>query len=804
MKISVEWLGEYVDVSAFSVQDLSDRITLSGIEVDDIHTPGERVTKLVVGEVLAVDAMEGSDHLHVTQVSVGAQDTLQIVCGAPNVAQGQKVIVALPGAQLKGTEIKKGSIRGTMSEGMICSLQEIGFDESVVPKKIADGIYVFPADTPVGASVHDLLGLHDGILELDLTPNRADALSMRGMAYETGAILDQTPVFVSPKLEEEPTASIQDYVSVSTESDVDCAVYMMRVVKDVAITESPVWLQKKLMHAGIRPVDLVVDTTNYVMLEYGQPLHGFDYDTFASKQMHVRRARENETMDTLDGTTRTLSPGHLLVTNGDTPVAVAGVMGGLDTHITSKTKTVALEAAIFSPELVRQAAKELNLRSESSSRFEKGVNWSTVQDALDHAASLIAELGGGTVVSGVASSTTLVTENSELSIGLDKINRSLGTALTVSEVEHIFTRLQFPVRVSNERFTVQIPPRRWDLFIEADLLEEVARIYGYHNIAATLPITEGTPALLSDKLRYTRHTERFLEGCGLSQTISYALTTVSESKRFSLLEAAHVDVNWPLSTEHQTLRMNVVAGLLKHVAYNQARSKDRVAFYEIGRVFYGQSEEKLPKETNHLAAVLAGPYSQDSWQGKGQITDFYTLKGIVEGLLDTFELREPVQFVKETQMSAMHPGRIALVQHKGETIGFIGQVHPMVAKEYDISDVYVCELDLDALVEAEKEETIYSPIPRYPGMSRDVAFMVEEGVTHAEIVSVIEAHGGPWLRQVHVFDIYTGDSIEAGKKSVAYSLSFLNPAATLVEEPVQEAFEAVKAALETELGASIR
>ena len=807
MKVSTKWLAEYVDLSALTPKELADKITLSGIEVDDVIERGRSIgkDKLVVGEVLTVEPVEESDHLKLTTVNIGTDTPSQLVCGGPNVAVGQKVIVALPGAELPGGQIKKGSFLGHTSEGMICSLQELNYDDSVIAKEFGEGIYVFPNEVEVGQNAVDALAIDDVVLDFDLTPNRADALSMRGVAYEVAAILDQKPNFDGLEVEEDTSEHVDDYVSVSVEDQEDTPVYKMRIVKDVKITDSPLWMQSKLMNAGIRPMDLVVDTTNYIMLKYGQPLHSFDYDQLGSKEIYVRRANKDEAMKTLDDQTRKLSTDNLVVTNGSEPVALAGVMGGFDSHITKQTTTVALEAAIFSPELVRKTASHLNLRSESSGRFEKGINWATVQEAVDEAAALIARLGNGQVVSGTAQSNDLEVKDVHVSITLGKINRSLGTDLTKEEVVSVFERLQFPVAVSeDERFDVTVPPRRWDISIEADLLEEVARIYGYENIPSTLPEGEATPGTLGEKLSLTRHAKRILEDTGLNEAITYALTTSARSNRFAIKEGKEVSLQWPMSKEHETLRMNLTDSLLEQASYNVARSQSDVALYEFGRVFYGRDDQVLPKEEGHLAGVLVGDYLQSYWNNPEKPVDFFTIKGILETLLDTLGLIKPVIFVKESGLASMHPGRTARLELDGETIGFIGQLHPLAAKDYDLGEAYVFELNFDALVEAEKDETIFNTIPRFPGSTRDVAFVVNEDVPHAEIIAVIEANGGEWLQEITLFDIYMGEHIEDGKKSVGYSLYFQNPQETLVEETVHQAFEQVKEALVKEFSADIR
>lgn len=806
MLVSYNWLKEYVNLDQLTPAELADKITLTGIEVEDVISQGGNLTKIVVGEVLTEEKMEGSDHLHITTVNVGEEEPYQIVCGAPNVAAGQKVIVALPGARLAGgLKIKKSKLRGHVSNGMICSLQELGFSDSVIPKKFADGIYVLPEDAEPGEEVRSYLGMDDVVLDLSITPNRADALSMRGVAYEVGAILNQTPSFPELELKETSDKQAGDLVSVAVEDEKDAPVYKMRIIEGVTVKESPLWLQQKLMKAGIRPIDNLVDITNYVMLVYGQPLHAFDYDKLGSKEILVRRAKEDEKLVTLDGTERTLSPENLVITNGSEPIALAGVMGGENSHITDTTTTVALEAALFESTLIRKTAQQLNLRSESSSRFEKGINVAAIQQAADHAAALMAELGGGRVVEGTVSQEAIQPEDTRIHITVEKINRSLGTKLTEKEVTEIIERLGFGSKqITDGELEVSVPPRRWDMSIQADVVEEVARIYGYNRIPATLPSGDTTPGELSDAQRLDRHTRRFLEGSGLSQAITYSLTTTEKANRFALRDTPDTHLDWPMSEEHKTLRKSLISGLLDSAGYNRARSMKDVALYETGRVFFQEEGQVLLAEEEHVAAVLTGSLEQDSWLGDGAQVDFFTVKGILEELFASYGLKEAIVFKADSTQDGMHPGRTAAIELNGKTIGFVGQIHPLAAKEHDLDETYVFEFNLDAVVEAEKEPLRYSAIPKYPGTSRDIALLVDEEVTHQQVLTVIEENGGKWLREIRLFDLYQGESIQEGKKSLAYSLAYLNPEATLVEEDVNKAFEKVKEALVSQLNVEIR
>ena len=804
MKVSYKWLKEYLDLSDVTPDELAEKMSRTGIEVDDVIYPGKGLSKIVVGETLSVVDHPDSDHLHVCQVNIGTEEPIQIVCGAPNVAAGQKVIVALHGARITGNaKIKKGKMRGQESNGMICSLAELGYSESVVSKKYADGIFVLPAEAVPGTEVVDLLELDDAILDIDITPNRADALSMRGSAYEVAAIYNKALKFPEAPVSEK-TGSVTDYIKVAVEDPNDAPAYHIQVIKDVKIAESPLWLQNKLMNGGIRPINNVVDITNYILLEYGQPLHAFDYDQIGSKEIIVRRAKENETMTTLDGVERTLDTDNIVITNGTAPIALAGVMGGLDSEITDGTVTVALEAALFNPVLIRKTAGKFNLRSESSSRFEKGINVATIRTAGEHAAELIHELAGGTIVAGTASVDTVEVKDTEVVITLEKINRSLGTAISSGEVTAIFNQLGFASTFDGEIFTVAVPPRRWDISIYADILEEVARIYGYDNLPETLPITPALPTALTPKQHTMRITRRFMEGAGLTQNISYVLTTAEKAREYAVEDKEGIRLAWPMSEDRSTLRMNLLSTLLDNATYNVARKNTDIQFYEIGRVFFPSADSVLPIEAERLAGVMTGMAYQKDWQMAAEPVNFYHAKGVLDGYFETMGLSDQIRFEAAKDLKWMHPGRTAAVYLGDAYIGYVGQVHPATANAYDLKETYAFEIDFEAIIAAPKEVITQQPIPKFPGVTRDVALLVDETVTHQQIVKTIKENGGKFLKDVHLFDIYQGKGIEDGKKSVAYSMSFLNPEATLVDEDINKAFTKLVAALETECGAAIR
>lgn len=802
MLVSFNWLKEYVDLSDITPNELGDRFTLGGLETETVTHLGEGLDKLVVGLVETCEPLEGSDHLHKTTVNIETE-TLPIICGAPNIAAGQKVIVAQVGAILPGDfEIKEAKIMGETSKGMIVSLDELAFPDSVIPKHAEDGIYVLSEEAEIGADARPYIGLDDSIIEFDLTPNRADALSMRGVAYEVAALLDQKPSFKETNLTEDSSENIEDYISISVENEEDTLDYRMRIVKDVKIGDSPLWMQHKLMHAGIRPIDLIVDITNYVMLEFGQPLHAFDYDKLESNKIHVRRAHPGEEFVTLDGQNRKLISENLVITNGEKAVALAGVMGGENSQITEETKTIAIESAIFNPVLIRRTANRLNLRSESSTRFEKGVNISTVQEAADLAAKLMAELGGGTIVTGTAETTHTTSKEVMVTTTVEHVNSVIGTSLTDEEVASILERLGFEHSIKEGVIEVNIPPRRWDIEISEDLIEEIARIYGYNNIPVTLPVTESTPGELTVAQKTTRLIRNVLEGNGLQEAISYALTFSDKAERYAIAKGDLVSLQNPMSEDRVTLRQNIVSGLIDNASYNVAHQVSDIALYEIGHVFYKESDEDMI-EYNHVAGLITGESSKD-WFGKKEPIDFYTIKGLVETLLSSFSFSEEVSYVLASDREGMHPGRTADIYVGNELLGYVGQLHPSISKENDLKDTYVFELSVEQIVKTNKDAIGYTPLNRYPGSSRDIALLVDNQITHSQLEKVISENGGEWLQNIRLFDLYEGDNIEDGKKSMAYSLYYANPNATLKEHEVNTDFDRVKEALVEAFNVEIR
>lgn len=801
MLVSYKWLKELVAIDVPSAE-LAEKMSTTGIEVEGVEIPAEGLSKLVVGHVLSCEDVPET-HLHLCQVDTGDDEPRQIVCGAPNVIAGIKVIVAIPGARIADNyKIKKGKIRGMESLGMICSLQELGLPDPIIPKEFSEGIQILPDNAIPGDSIFSYLDLDDEIIELSITPNRADALSMRGVAHEVAAIYGKELKF-PVKIPQESSKATSDLISVAIESD-KVLTYASRVVENVTVQASPQWLQNRLMNAGIRPINNVVDVTNYVLLYFGQPMHAFDFNKFESGDILARQARNGEKIVTLDGEERDLIDQDIVIAVNDKPVALAGVMGGKATEIDSHSKTVVLEAAVFDGKAIRKTSGRLNLRSESSSRFEKGVNYDTVIEALDFAAAMLEELAGGQVLAGYLQAGQVPTEPVQVLTTLDYVNVRLGTNLAYSDIEDVFAKLGFGLAGDAQAFTVSVPRRRWDISIQADLVEEIARIYGYDKLPTTLPEAGGTAGELTASQLLRRRVRAIAEGAGLTEIISYALTTPEKAQAFAIESSHLTELMWPMTIERSALRQNIVSGMLDTIAYNVARKQKNLAIYEIGKVFEQNADPKvdLPNERDTFAFALTGLVAEKDFQTQATAVDFYYAKGILESLFSKLNLK--VTFVAEKDMASMHPGRTARILLGEETIGFLGQVHPQVANDYDIPETYVAELNLQAIEANMASTQIFTEISKQPAVSRDIALLVDDQLSHQDIVTIIEGLGLKYLESIKLFDVYAGTNIEPGKKSMAYSLTFQNPQESLRDEEVAKYMNKISEALLEKANAQVR
>ncbi|HHC9476075.1 TPA: phenylalanine--tRNA ligase subunit beta [Staphylococcus aureus] len=800
MLISNEWLKEYV-TNDDSVSNLAERITRTGIEVDDLIDYTKDIKNLVVGFVKSKEKHPDADKLNVCQVDIGEDEPVQIVCGAPNVDAGQYVIVAKVGGRLPGgIKIKRAKLRGERSEGMICSLQEIGISSNYIPKSFESGIYVFSESQVPGTDALQALYLDDQVMEFDLTPNRADALSMIGTAYEVAALYNTKmtkPETTSNELE----LSANDELTVTIENEDKVPYYSARVVHDVTIEPSPIWMQARLIKAGIRPINNVVDISNYVLLEYGQPLHMFDQDAIGSQQIVVRQANEGEKMTTLDDTERELLTSDIVITNGQTPIALAGVMGGDFSEVKEHTSNIVIEGAIFDSVSIRHTSRRLNLRSESSSRFEKGIATEFVDEAVDRACYLLQTYANGKVLKDRVSSGELGAFITPIDITADKINRTIGFDLSQNDIVTIFNQLGFDTEINDDVITVQVPSRRKDITFKEDLIEEVARIYGYDDIPSTLPVFEKvTSGQLTDRQYKTRMVKEVLEGAGLDQAITYSLVSKEDATAFAMQQRQTIDLLMPMSEAHASLRQSLLPHLIEAASYNVARKNKDVKLFEIGNVFFANGEGELPDQVEYLSGILTGDYVVNQWQGKKETVDFYLAKGVVDRVSEKLNLEFSY---RRADIDGLHPGRTAEILLENKVVGFIGELHPTLAADNDLKRTYVFELNFDALMAVSVGYINYQPIPRFPGMSRDIALEVDQNIPAADLLSTIHAHGGNILKDTLVFDVYQGEHLEKGKKSIAIRLNYLDTEETLTDERVSKVQAEIEAAL-IEQGAVIR
>ena len=797
MLVSYNWLKQYTNVED-NANALAEKITRGGIEVEGVEYLAEEISNVVVGYVVSKEKHPDAEKLNVCQVNVGEEENLQIVCGAPNVDAGQYVIVAKVGAKLPGIKIKKAKLRGVESQGMICSLAELGLSKSVVPKNYQEGIYVFETEQELGSDVVEVLGLNDYILDLSITPNRADALSMRGLTYELGALYNNKVDFNDVEKEENYEATS---LQVAIESD-SCRNYVGQVVKNVEVKSSPLWLQTRLMNSGIRPINNIVDITNYVLLEFGQPMHAFDKDLVGDKIV-VRDAKEGEVLETLDGEERKLQTTDLVITDGTRAIALGGVMGGKNTEVSEETKNIILESAYFNPTSVRRTSAAHGLRSDSSARFEKGIDPNMQKAALARAVELILELCPNAVVE---SSVGVVNKEEEkvVEITTSYINNYLGITLSTEEIVAILEGLSFAVEVTGENLVVKVPTRRPDISIKQDLVEEVIGIYGYDNLASTLPkFSKTTKGGLTYSQRMVRDLRAVYASLGFNDTINYSLVSEEEATQYTLEDHHKVRLLMPMTETHSTLRQSLVPGLLNTVQYNVARKQKDLKLLEIGRVFFGSGDDNIqPKETLYLSAALTGEERATKWLKESSSLDFFAAKGYLEVAFDRLGLDEKVTYKKST-LEGMHPGRFAEVYLGEKRIGFIGEVHPQVADKLGLNTTYVFEINLDEVISESKVKPKYEEVTKYPEITRDIAMLVDVKDEYQNIYNVIESVNSKLITNVELFDLYAGAELLVGKKSLALTITYSDKQKTLTDEEVTAVHDKVLSAL-TEYGAIIR
>ncbi|WP_440961760.1 phenylalanine--tRNA ligase subunit beta [Paenibacillus nitricinens] len=813
MKVSTGWLADYTSIEGVTAEKLAEKITAAGIEIDGVERRNKGISGIVTGYVKSKEKHPDADKLNVCIVDAGQGEDLQIVCGAKNVAAGQTVPVALVGAKLPGLDIKKAKLRGVLSQGMICSAKELGLNDKLLPKEQQEGILVLPEGTEIGQDISKLLGLDDEILEFDLTPNRSDCLSMIGAAYEVSAILGRDIKLPDPASEMiEVSGAAAQSISVKIENEEQCSHYGVRYISGVKPAASPLWIQNRLMAAGIRPINNIVDITNYVMLEYGQPLHAFDADKIEGGELGVRLAHEGEVLTTLDGQERKLEPHMLVIADGAKAVALAGVMGGQDTEVTAETVNLVLESAKFDGGTVRKTSRQLGLRSEASLRFEKEVDPNAVIPALNRAAVLIARYAGGSVHEGIVQAGTVAGEEKVLTLSLEKLNCYLGTDLSLLEVKTLFGRLHFKCGdTAQGLIEVQVPTRRGDISYDVDLIEEIARLYGYDNIPTTLIEGVTTPGALTHKQSLRRELRRLLSHGGYQEVMGYSFIQPEQSKMFPELSEGSqaVKLAMPMSEERSVLRTSLLPQLLDIASYNTNRRQSDLALFEIGNVFFTDEEQltRQPRELPVLGLLLSGSLTVKQWNVSAQPVDFFDLKGALESVFAYLGLTDRIIYEGDSP-EGYHPGRSASVYLVGDEgrvkIGTMGQLHPELQRELDLVDTYVAEILLQPLYDNTQSRMQYNELPRFPGMERDIAVVVDSTVPAGDLLASIRANGGTLLQSVQVFDVYTGGKLESGKKSIAISLLYRHGEHTLTDEEVGEVHDKLLSVLQQTFGAELR
>lgn len=808
MQVSMKWLKDYVAVE-LSSKELAHKLTMAGIPVDAVKQLGEGITNVVAGEIIDVRPHPQADRLVICSVKISASGgPLAIVTGAKNVKAGMKVPVALVGATLpNGVQIEKAVFRGVESFGMLCSAQELQLDPSGLPEDEKHGIMSLPPEAEPGMPVQQILGLDDEVLELDLTPNRADCLSVINIAREVSAITGAE--LKLPQINEEGVSSeTEQMAAVEIKAPDLCGRYIARVVKDIKIGPSPAWLRHRLEAAGMRSINNIVDVTNFVMLEMGQPLHAFDYDKLAGHQIIVRRAKDKETMFTLDGQKRQLDEEMLVIADAENPVAIAGVMGGLESEVTVNTKTILLESAHFDGASIRKTSRKLGLRSEASSRFEKGVNIDGALAAVNRAVDLIEQLGAGKAVPGKIDQYPMKRHETVIALRPHRVNQLLGTNIGAEEIVNILCRLHLGVTSSGDELLVKVPSYRGDLTQEVDLIEEVARIHGYDLVPTTLPQGAMGQSKKNISQLLEERAKQILLACGMTEIITYSFISPKALDKIGL-EAAHplrnvVKIKNPLSEEQSVMRTTLLPGLLEIASRNINRRQKNLSIFESGRVFWPkEAVAELPVEEKMLAGLVSGELSK-TWNWPQVEMDFYYMKGILEQLLAGLN-NQQVKFVPSSSYSTFHPGRTAEVFSDGRRIGVIGEIHPDVLTNYGLEQkACAFELQIALLIDNFAKVKQYTPLPKYPAVERDMALLVPHGVSSQEVEQVIAAVGGNYLNSYRLFDVYRGKQVPEGFKSMAYNLIYQAHDRTLTDDEVQAIHQKIEQELQDRFGAYLR
>ena len=804
MNTPLSWIKAYVPELDCTAQEYTDAMTLTGTKVEGFENFDADLDKIVIGQIEKIERHPDADKLVICQVNIGSE-TIQIVTGAPNVEEGQKVPVVLDGGRVAGghdgektpggIKIKKGKLRGIESDGMMCSIEELGQTRESYPEAPEYGIYVFDDDAEVGADAIEALGLHDTVVEYEITSNRVDCYSVIGIAREAAATFDKP--FVPPVVKETGNEEdVNDYIKVRVEDKDLCKRYVARVVKDVKLAPSPKWLQRRLAADGIRPINNIVDITNYVMEEYGQPMHAYDLDTINGREIIVKRANDGDKYTTLDGQERNLDSNILMINDANGPVGIAGIMGGENSMITDNVKNILFEAACFDGTNIRRSARRVGLRTDASGKFEKGLDPNNAEDAINRACALIEELGAGTVVGGMVDIYDGVKEPVTIPFEPHKINKLLGTEISSSDMLKYFEKIE--LEYNEETNEVIIPTFRQDLLCMNDLAEEVARFYGYDKIPVSLPKGEATAGKLSYKLRIEAVARDIAEFCGFSQAMTYSFESPKCFDKLLIPQGDKlretVTISNPLGEDFSVMRTTPLNGMLTSLSTNYNRRNKDVRLYEIGNIYLPKALPltELPDERTQFTLGMYGD------------GDFFDMKGVVEEFLYKVGMRKNIRYNKESGKSFLHPGRQANIEYAGKVIGYIGEVHPRVLKNYSIGErAYVAVIDMPEILDMTTFDRKYDGIAKYPAVTRDISMVVPKDIEVGKIEEIIKKKGGNLVESINLFDIYEGSQIKEGYKSIAYSVVYRAKDRTLADTEVQNSMDNILTALK-EIGIELR
>lgn len=796
MLVPLKWLNEYVKIDDIDLQEFADSMTMSGSKVEEVIETGKEIENVVTGRIVKIEKHPNAEKLVVCQMDVG-NGIIQIITGADNVREGQVVPVALHGSKLPGgVKIKRGKLRGLESNGMLCSAAELGLGEYV--PNAAAGIYILPEDTKVGVDIKDVLNLGNAVIDFEITSNRPDCLSMIGMAREASVTFNR-PLSIPEIHVKENDQNVNDFIDVEIKAKDLCRRYAVRVVRNVKIEESPDWMKERLKDAGVRPINNIVDITNYVMLEYGQPLHAFDYDKISGKKIIVRRAKDGENLKTLDGKDRELDNSMLVIADPKKPLVVAGVMGGEDSEVTEKSRNILFETANFNGTSVRLTSKKLGFRTEASSRFEKGIDPNIALDALNRAAELVVELKAGEVVSGVVDNYDNELTPWIVDISPDRINRFLGTNIPTDKMVSILESLKIDVADKDKDvMKAVIPTFRADIELEEDIAEEIARIYGYNNIESTRIRGEALEGGLNREQKIEDIARDILTGSGLYETITYSIVSPDDFDKINIPKNSAlrntITILNPLGRDLSIMRTTLIPSMLEVIARNYSKKIESAGFFELGRVYWPLDDKisKLPEEKNMLVIGMYGD------------CDFYDIKGCIELLLQSLGIRK-YEFKRESDNATFHPGKAAKLEVKRKNIGIVGEIHPDIIERFDIpKHVYICELDFDEIVSLSELDKHFKPLPKYPSIERDMALLVDRNVMVSEIEDIIREKGGNLIESIKLFDVYEGKQIPEGKKSIAYSIIYRSDCRTLKDDEVNKVHDSIIKSVESNLGAQLR